>query len=80
MIYAYHHDTHMTTVSAASPSPFHVVFAAAGLNVALTPTAAVAAAGLNVVLSSATAVTAAGMNAALAPAAFISTAMLAVLL
>jgi len=65
MIYAYHHDTHMTTASAASPSPFHVVVAAAGLNVALTPTAAVAAAGL---------------NAALTPAVFISTAVLAVLL
>ena len=65
MMYAYHHDTHMTTASAASPSAFHVVVAAAGLNVALTPAAAVAAAGLNV---------------ALAPAAFIRTAILAVLL
>ena len=55
MIYAYHHDTHMTTASAASPSPFHVVIAAAGLNVALTPAAAVAATGLNVALSSTTA-------------------------
>ena len=80
MIYAYHHDTHMTTASAASPSPFHVVVAAAGLNVALTPAAAVAAAGLNVALSFSTAVAAAGLNAALAPAAFISTAILAVLL
>ena len=80
MIYAYHHDTHMTTASAASPSPFYVVVAAAGLNVALTYAAAVAAAGLNVALSSATAVAAAGLNAALAPAAFISTAILAVLL
>jgi len=80
MIYAYHHNTHISTASAASPSPFHAVVAAAGLNVALTPAAAVAAAGLNVVLSSATAVAAAGLNAALAPAAFISTAILAVLL
>ena len=65
MIYAYHHNTHISTASAASPSPFHAIIAAAGLNVALTPAAAVAAAGL---------------NAALAPAAFISTAVLAVLL
>jgi len=57
----------MSTVSgsAASPSPFHVVVAAAGLNVALAPATAVADAGLNV---------------ALAPVAFISTAVLAVLL
>jgi len=53
MIYAYHHDIHMTIASAASPSPFHAVVAAAGLNVALTPAAAVTA-GLNVALSSAT--------------------------
>ena len=65
MIYAYHHNTHISTASVASPSPFHAIIAAAGLNVALTPAAAVAAAGL---------------NAALAPAAFISTAVLAVLL
>ena len=64
MIYVYHHNTHMSTASAASPSPFHAVVAAAGLNVALAPAAAVATAGLNV---------------ALAPAAFISTAVLAVL-
>ena len=80
MIYACHHNTHKSTVSAPSPSPFHTVVAAAGLNMALTPAAAVAAAGLNVALSSATAVTAAGLNAAFAPAAFISTAILAVLL
>ena len=80
MIYAYHHNTHISTALAASSSPFHVVVASAGLNVALTPAATVAAAGLNVVLSSATAVAAAGLNAGLAPAAFISTAILAVLL
>ena len=79
MIYAYHHNTHISTASAASPSPFHAVVAAAGLNDALTPAAAVAAAVLNVALASATAVAAAGLNAALAPAAFISTAVLAVL-
>ena len=78
MIYAYHYNTHIST--ALSPSPFHAVVAAAGLNVALNPAAAVAAAGLNVALSSATAVNAAGLNAAFAPAAFISTAILAVLL
>jgi len=57
----------MSTVSgsAAFPSPFHVVVAAAGLNVALAPATAVADAGLNV---------------ALAPVAFISTTVLAVLL
>ena len=60
----YHHNTHISTASAGCPSPIHAVVAAAGLNVALTPTAAVAAAGL---------------NAALAPVAFISTAVLAVL-
>ena len=80
MIYAYHHDTHMTSASAASPSPFHVVVAAAGLKVTLTSAAVIAAAGLNVALSSATTVAAAGLNAALTPAAFISTAILAVLL
>ena len=71
MIYAYYHNTHIYAVSAPSPSPFHAVVAAAGLNVVRTPAAAVAAAGLNVALSSATAVTAAGINAAFAPAAFI---------
>jgi hypothetical protein len=25
MIYAYHHNTHLSTASAASPSPFHAV-------------------------------------------------------
>ena len=80
MIYAHHHNTHISTASVGCPSPIHAVVAAAGLNVALTPAAAVAAAGLNVALSSATAVVAAGLNAALAPAAFISTAILAVLL
>jgi len=80
MIYAYHHNTHISTASAASPSPFHAVIATAGLNVALTPTAAVAAAGLNVALAPAATVTAAGLNGALAPAAFISTAVLVVLL
>ena len=80
MICAYHHETHISTASAASPSPFHAVVTAAGLNVALTPAAAVAAAALNVALASGTAVAAAGLNAALAPAAFISTAILAVLL
>ena len=80
MIYVYHHNTHISTASAASPSPFHAVVAAAGQNVALTPAAAVAAVGLNVVLASATAVAAAGLNASLAPAAFISPAVLAVLL
>jgi len=79
MIYAYHHDTHISTASTASPSPFHAIVAAAGRNVALTPAATVAAAGLNIALASATAVAAAGLNAALAPATFISTAVLAVL-
>ena len=74
MTYAYHHNIHTSTASAASLSPFHAVVAAAGLNVALTPAAAVAAAGLNVALSSVTAVATAGLNVALAPAAFISTA------
>jgi len=86
MIYAYHHNTHISTASAASPSPFHAVITAAGLNVALTPAVAVAAAGLNVALAPAAAVAAvaavvaAGLNVALVPAAFISTAVLTVLL
>ena len=80
MIYVYHHNTPISTVSAGCPSPIHAVVAAAGLNVALTPAAAVATAGLNVALAPAAAVAAAGLNAALAPAAFISTAVLAVLL